>query len=146
MPRGLGLLCVCLACLLCRQPGAAPTARRWGARKRRHSRRGRDGHGDGDGHSGGACDAFDVRGPMLEGNLDEMLREVGRLNKAQSQTMINLNKDLEAMISEASDVNRKNQKLLSKERGEEEEGGVRRSLSSMFKKKKSRPVSILPMI
>ena len=75
-------------------------------------------------------------------DLDEMLREVGRLNKAQSQTMINLNKDLEAMISEASDVNRKNQKLLSKERGEEEEGGIRRSLSSMFKKKKSRPVSI----
>ena len=84
-------------------------------------------------------------------DLDEMLREVGRLNKAQSQTMINLNKDLEAMISEASDVNRKNQKLLSKDRGdfgeeEEGEGGgrLRKSLSSMFKKKKerSRPVSI----
>ena len=85
-------------------------------------------------------------------DLDEMLREVGRLNKAQSQTMINLNKDLEAMISEASDVNRKNQKLLSKDRGdlgeeEDEEGGggrLRKSLSSMFKKKKerSRPVSI----
>ena len=57
------------------------------------------------------------------------------------------------MISEASDVNRKNQKLLSKEKvelGEEEEegkeegeGGFRRSLSSMFKKKKerARPVS-----
>merc|ERR1719391_502213 len=48
------------------------------------------------------------------------------------------------MISEASDVNRKNQKLLSKERGAEEEGGIRRSLSSMFKKKKSRPVSLPP--
>ena len=63
--------------------------------------------------------------------------------------MINLNKDLEAMISEASDVNRKNQKLLNKERGElgspeEEFPSSRRSLSSMFKKKKerSRPVSI----
>ena len=79
-------------------------------------------------------------------DLDEMLREVGRLNKAQSQTMINLNKDLEAMISEASDVNRKNQKLLSKERGELGEGEEvsRKSLSSMFKKKKerSRPVSV----
>ena len=77
-------------------------------------------------------------------DLDEMLREVGRLNKAQSQTMINLNKDLEAMISEASDVNRKNQKLLSKERGELGEEVSRKSLSSMFKKKKerSRPVSV----
>ena len=63
-------------------------------------------------------------------DLDEMLREVGRLNKAQSQTMINLNKDLEAMISEASDVNRKNQKLLSKERVEMEEGEEVRSQSA----------------
>ena len=90
---------------------------------------------------------IDITG--VTNDLDEMLREVGRLNKAQSQTMINLNKDLEAMISEASDVNRKNQKLLNKERGElgspeEEFPSSRRSLSSMFKKKKerSRPVSI----
>ena len=96
---------------------------------------------------------------MAGNDLDEMLREVGRLNKAQSQTMINLNKDLETMISEASDVNRKNQKLLNKNKnkGEEEEeeeveekeegisGISRKSLSSMFKKKKerARPVSIL---
>ena len=87
---------------------------------------------------------IDITG--VTNDLDEMLREVGRLNKAQSQTMINLNKDLEAMISEASDVNRKNQKLLSKERGELGEGEEvsRKSLSSMFKKKKerSRPVSV----
>ena len=102
--------------------------------------------------------ALDIDIKDVTNDLDEMLREVGRLNKAQSQTMINLNKDLETMISEASDVNRKNQKLLNKNKnkGEEEEEEVeekeegisgisRKSLSSMFKKKKerARPVSIL---
>ena len=100
--------------------------------------------------------ALDIDIKDVTNDLDEMLREVGRLNKAQSQTMINLNKDLETMISEASDVNRKNQKLLNKNKnkGEEEEveekeegisGISRKSLSSMFKKKKerARPVSIL---
>ena len=98
--------------------------------------------------------ALDIDIKDVTNDLDEMLREVGRLNKAQSQTMINLNKDLETMISEASDVNRKNQKLLNKNKnkGEEEEveekeegisGMSRKSLSSMFKKKKERPVSIL---
>ena len=101
--------------------------------------------------------ALDIDIKDVTNDLDEMLREVGRLNKAQSQTMINLNKDLETMISEASDVNRKNQKLLNKNKnkGEEEEEEVeekeegisgisRKSLSSMFKKKKerSRPVSV----
>ena len=83
-------------------------------------------------------------------DLADMLEEVERLKKTQSQMMVALTDDLEGMIVEASARNRENIKMIQTEsatEGEEEEdvgslrsslSGSRSSLSAKFHKSKAR--------
>ena len=82
-------------------------------------------------------------------DLADMLEEVERLKKTQSQMMVALTDDLEGMIVEASARNRENIKMIQNEsatEGEEEDDvgssrsslGSRSSLSAKFQKSKAR--------